>query len=215
MTDPRASGAPHRFYSRYSRFVELLKILLPASALVLVALVVLWPQLTGGYGSLIVPMLMRDVVVEGDAMVMREPRYSGQTRAADPYQVIAETATIDPKRPNRIHLQGLSADLQRDSAADLRLTAATGVFYRAIEKLNLSGDIELTTSDGYRFQTQSARISLARGRVTGEEPIAGSGPAGTLEAERFDIREGGEVLRFEGKVKVTLEPDAPPAGAAS
>ena len=35
-------------YRRYSRMIELLRYLLPAVALSLIALVVLWPQLIGG-----------------------------------------------------------------------------------------------------------------------------------------------------------------------
>lgn len=205
---------PRRFASRYSRFVDLMKFLLPATALVLGALVVLWPQLMGGYGGLIVPMLVRDAVMVGDAMTMRQPRYSGQTRSAEPYEVVADTAVIDPAQPNRIHLNDLAAGLARQNAADIRLTAASGVYYRAIDKLALKGDIELTTSDGYRFQTERAQVSLARGRVYGDRRVRGSGPAGTLEADRFDIREGGAVLRFEGRVKVTVEPD-PAGGTAS
>jgi hypothetical protein len=42
--------------------------------------------------------------------------------------------------------------------------------------------------------------------VVGEQPIQGSGPTGTLSADRFEIRDSGEVLRFEGRVKVTLPP---------
>ena len=216
MSDPAGTRAeaPRRFASRYSRFVDLLKFLLPATALVLGALVVLWPQLMGGYGSLIVPMLVRDAVVIGDSMTMRQPRYSGQTQTDEPFEVVAETAVIDPNQPNRIRLQDLSAGLTRRNASDIKLTAASGVYYRSIDKLNLKGDIELTTSDGYRFQTEQAQISLARGRVTGDERVRGSGPTGTLEADRFDIRDGGAVLRFEGQVKVTVEPRSP-GGAAS
>lgn len=210
----RPRPAPRRFASRYSRFVDLMKFLLPATALVLVGLVVLWPHLMGGYGSMIVPMLMRDAIGIDEAMIMHQPRYSGRTRNADPYEVVAEAATLDPDKPNRILLDRLVANLHRSGSSDLQLTARSGVFYRAIQKLNLDGDIELTTSDGYRFQTQSAQISLARGRVTGEQQIQGNGPAGTLEADRFDIRDGGNVLRFEGRVRVTVEPGSP-GGAAS
>lgn len=205
---------PRRFGSRYSRFVDLLKFLLPATAFVLIILLVLWPQLMGGYGSLIVPMLLGDAAIVDDSMVMRQPHYSGLTSAADPYEVVAETAIVDPENPNRIHLTRLEADLERERASDLRLTAASGVYYRAIEKLKLEGDVRLTTSDGYRFETPAAQISLARGRVWGERPVQGNGPAGALEADRFEIRDGGDVLRFEGRVKVTVEPDTQ-KGAAS
>jgi lipopolysaccharide export system protein LptC len=70
----------------------------------------------------------------------------------------------------------------------------------------LSGGIELTTSDGYRFETQSASLNLDRGHVLGGKPIAGAGPAGTLSAQRFEFESGGEVLRFNGRVRVTWQP---------
>jgi lipopolysaccharide export system protein LptC len=213
-TSAGGRSRPERFASRYSRFVDLMKFLLPATALLLIAIVALWPQLTGGYGSLIMPLLTRDGVDAGDAMRMHQPRYSGLTEAEESYQLVANAAIIDPARPNRIRLEDLVADLDRNDAGDLHLTARSGIYFRAIEKLKLAGNIELTTSDGYRFTTQSAEISLARGRVVGDEPVAGSGPAGTLQADRFEIRDGGDVLRFEGRVKVVTQPRRPD-GAAS
>jgi lipopolysaccharide export system protein LptC len=202
------TGRPARFASRYSRFVDMMRFGLPATALVLIALVVLWPQVMGGYGSMIVPMLMRGSGDGSDAMRMRLPRYVGQTDQAEPYAVAAESALVDPEQPNRIHLENLEAELVRQGQSDLHLTALAGIYYRAIEKLHLEGGIELTTSDGYRFSTESAKVSLAQVRVTGDQPVRGKGPAGTLEAERFEIRRGGEVLRFEGRVRVTVQPGA-------
>jgi hypothetical protein len=42
--------------------------------------------------------------------------------------------------------------------------------------------------------------------VVGKEPIAGEGPSGTLAADRFEFEDGGEILRFKGSVRVTLQP---------
>ena len=72
----------------------------------------------------------------------------------------------------------------------------------------------MTTSDGYRFETQSARINLESGRVIGEKPIVGWGPAGTLAADRFEIHDSGQLLQFEGRVKVTLPPPHSQGGAS-
>jgi lipopolysaccharide export system protein LptC len=66
----------------------------------------------------------------------------------------------------------------------------------------------VVTSSGYRFVTPSARVSLAQGRVQGWEPIEGAGPTGRLWADRFEITDAGDVLRFNGRVKVTMLPQA-------
>ena len=194
---------------RASRTVELLRYLLPATALFLVALVVLWPQLIGGAGGLIAPIFANAEIDGTDVMLMHNPRYVGRTRDAEPYELTAASAYIDPKRPNRVHLDQLAAELAPASKRDLNLVALKGMYNRAADKLDLDGDIALTTSDGYRFETQSARIDLQSGRVIGEQPIQGFGPTGTLSADRFEIRDSGAVLRFEGRVKVTLPPSRP------
>ena len=212
MTETPTIGAPPRgartppARGRSSRLVGLLRYLLPATALGLVALVVLWPQLIGGAGGLIAPIFANAEIAGTDVMLMRNPRYLGQTRDAEPYELTAASAYVDPKRPSRIHLERLAAELAPANRRDVNLVALRGVYHRTADKLDLDGDIALTTSDGYRFETERARIDLERGQVIGERPIQGSGPAGTLSADRFEIRDQGAVLRFEGRVKVTLPP---------
>lgn len=203
-----AAGAPlagARVTDRYSRLVDLLRYLLPATALMLIVLVAWWPQLVGSYGGLIAPMLAGDFPA-ADAMRMHNARYLGRSKSDKPYEVTAASAYLDPIRPNRVHLRSLAADIDTASDHAVRLLALKGVYYREGGRLDLAGGIEMTTSDGYRFETERARVSLTGSRVVGNRPIVGTGPAGTLSADRFEIRDGGDVLRFEGRVKVTLEP---------
>ena len=100
----------------------------------------------------------------------------------------------------------LVADLATAGTRQVRLLAGSGIYDRAREDVDLAGGIEVTTSDGYRFETPSAMVNLERGRVVGREPIAGSGPSGTIAAKRFEFRNGGDVLRFNGRVRVMLNP---------
>lgn len=207
---PRLGGRRIRRASRYSRFVGLMRFVLPATALVLVALLMLWPRLMGG--GLIAPMFV-DASKQLEQMQMRQPRYVGQTSEGRPFTVRAETAETTPTAPDRIQLDRLVAqvDTQR---RELELAALSGVYRRDDQELDLAGGIEVLTSDGYRLETESARVLLEHGRVIGQRPITGTGPAGELSANRFEIRNGGEVLRFEGRVKVTL-PQQADGGASS
>lgn len=207
-SDRRAGRRPpaHR---RYSRMVELLRYLLPAVALSLIALVVIWPQLIGGAGGLIVPIFANAEIDGADVMLMHNPRYAGQTKNSEPYELTATSAYADPKRPNLVHLDHPDGALTAAGPRDLKLTAKSGIYNRTAAKLDLNGSVELTTSDGYRFDTDSAHIDLQIGQVIGEQPIQGSGPTGTLSAQRFKILDKGDLLRFEGRVKVTLPPHPP------
>ena len=208
--------APRRAiqYSRYSRFVGFMRWLLPTTALVLVALVVLWPRIMGTGGSLIVPMFVDEGADRLDSMRMFQPRYAGQTSEARPFSVIADSATIDPAEPDHVLLDRLAADIETDQRG-VQLLAPAGTYHRERERLDLEGGIELLTSDGYRFETERARVLLRAGHVIGTQPVAGTGPTGTLAADQFEIRDGGGVLRFEGRVKVTVQPRQMDGGASS
>lgn len=208
---PRLGARRIRRASRYSRFVGLMRFVLPATALVLIALLMLWPHLMGG-GGLIAPMFV-DAPKQLEQMQMRQPRYVGQTSSGRPFTVRAETAETTPTAPDRIQLDRLVAQIDTQRR-DVELAARSGVYRRDDQKLDLAGGIEVLTSDGYRLETQSARVLLEDGRVIGQRPITGTGPAGEIRADRFEIRNGGDVLRFEGRVKVTL-PQQAGGGASS
>jgi lipopolysaccharide export system protein LptC len=195
--------------NRHSRRVDRLRFMLPAAALLLLAVVVAWPWITGGYHGLIVPVFKTMGDQANDAMRMAKPRYVGRTKAQEPYEVTASSAFLDPTNPNRIHLDELHAVLERGGTSDVRLRADEGIYLRGEDRLNLGGNLELTFGQGYRFNTAKAEVDLGRGHVTGRTPVTGEGPVGALSADEFDIEDGGRRLRFKGRVRVTILPEDP------
>ena len=165
----RRTRSPAARRPRASRIIGLLRYLLPATALCLIALVVLWPQLIGGAGGLIAPIFANAEIDGTDVMLMHNPRYVGRTRDAEPYELTAASAYVDPKKPSQIHLEQLAAELTPASQRDVRLVALSGLYNRAADKLDLDGDIALTTSDGYRFETQQ-RADQSADRAGGRRP---------------------------------------------
>ncbi|MEM7041594.1 MAG: LPS export ABC transporter periplasmic protein LptC [Pseudomonadota bacterium] len=194
---------------RYSRRVDRLRFLLPAIALLLLGVVMAWPWLSGGYHGLIVPVLKSAASSANDAMRMAKPRYVGQTKASEAYEVTASSAFLDPTDPDRIHLDQLNAVVEQTGDEPVNLRADQGIYLRERDLLELDGALELTFGEGYRFTTESARVDLGRGLVVGDQPVAGEGPVGTLAADGFDIEDGGKTLRFEGRVRVTIKPVEP------
>ena len=190
----------------YPRVVRVLRYALPAMAALMIAVVVAWPQLIGGGAGLIAPMLGPDQLDGADVMRMNNPRYVGRTSEAEPIGVSAASAYSDPAQPDRIHLERVAAEIARAGKRDVQLLARAGIYDRQAEDVDLSGGVELTTSDGYRFETPSVFLNLDGGQALGSEPIAGAGPSGTISAERFEFEDGGERLRFMGRVRVTLHP---------
>jgi lipopolysaccharide export system protein LptC len=213
MSDVRAlvtprpwTRAPRR--PRRSRLIDVLRILLPVLALILVGLVMAWPQIMPGPAGITVPTFVPGDGDQPDRLRMDSPRYVGQTSRNRPYEVTARSASLDPLAASIVHLDRPAADIALGEDGDVRLMALNGTYDRDTEKLVLDGGIEVVTSSGYRFVTPSARVNLAQGRVQGWQPIEGAGPTGRLWANRFEISEAGDVLRFNGRVKVTVLPQA-------
>jgi lipopolysaccharide export system protein LptC len=198
---------PRRRRAR-SRTIDVLRVLLPVVALILVALAVAWPQIMRGTVGIAVPIFATSDDGGTDRLRMASPRYVGQTKRSQPYELTAASASLDPLEANIIHLDRPAADLALGEDGDIHLDAAAGTYDRDTEKLLLDGGIEVVTSSGSRFATPSARVNLAQGQVRGWQPIEGAGPTGKLSADRFEIKEAGDILRFEGRVKVTLLPPA-------
>jgi lipopolysaccharide export system protein LptC len=191
---------------RHTGLVRVLRYALPAVAALMIGLVVAWPQLIGGGAGLIAPKLAPDQLDGADVMRMNNPRYVGRTSDAQPIGVSAQSAYVEPAQPDRIHLKRVAAEIARAGETDIRLLAGAGIYDRKAEDVDLSGGVELTTSDGYRFETPSVFLNLKRGHARGREPIAGAGPSGTITAQRFEFQDGGQRLRFMGQVRVTLQP---------
>ena len=193
----------------YSRRVDQLRFTLPAIAMSLLAVIMAWPWLAGGYGGLIVPVFKSAADHAHDAMRMSNPRYVGKTREAEAYEVTASSAFLDPANPDRIHLDDLHAVFEPAQSSSVFLRADEGIYLRKQNRLELDGDLELTFGEGYRFATESAKVDLKRGHVFGAQPVTGEGPVGRFAADKFDIEGGGKRLRFGGGVQVTIWPKEP------
>jgi lipopolysaccharide export system protein LptC len=205
----KGAGAALRRGGRHSRRVGRLRFILPATALMMLLMVLAWPWLSGGYHGLIMPVF-KHVVGDGvEPMRMLKPRYVGRTSNQEAYEVTADSAFLDPGDPDRIRLDRLTAIVERRADDDVHVRANEGFYYRDRESLDLKGDLELRLGERYIFRTSEASVSFGQNEVVGKTPITGEGPLGTLSADRFKISDGGDHLSFEGRVQVIYKPEAP------
>ena len=194
---------------RHSRRVDRLRFILPVTALMMLAMVMAWPWLNGGYHGLIMPVFNQAMGRDVDPMRMQKPRYVGRTEKQDPFEVRAASAFLDPDNQDWIHLDQLTAVLERVAEEDVHLRANEGLYYRDRGTLDLKGDLKLSLGVRYVFNTAEASVDFGRGEVVGPTPVTGEGPIGTLAADRFNVSGGGDLLRFEGRVHVVYRPLAP------
>jgi lipopolysaccharide export system protein LptC len=196
---------------RYSRFVRTMRIALPLGAFALLALLFAWPRLHGPDVDLITPSA-EQVNVERDGRVrLDHPRYVGEGSGTRGFTVEAEVARVDPAAPRRIELERMRAELSGSDDRDVTVEAGRAVYDREDALLDLEGGIDVVTDDGYRLHTDAAQVAIEAGLLRTHAPVEGSGPAGELAADRLEVSERGDVLRFSGNVRVRV----PAADAAT
>ncbi|MBT4042007.1 MAG: LPS export ABC transporter periplasmic protein LptC [Rhodospirillaceae bacterium] len=189
--------------ARYSRFVGMMKLLLPVLALGLVVAVVIWPnefsETTGFHLSYAAPE-----EGGGAELAMLRPRYLGTDARNRPFLVTADRAVQDPNDQRLITLDRLQADMSMANGEWFTILADTGIYHQQRQYLQLQGAINLFSDQGYEFNAQAIEIDLSNGRATTDQPVRGQGPFGTLRADHMVVEDYGQRLFFKGNVKMHL-----------
>lgn len=184
-----------------------MRIALPLVAGAIIAMVIAWPEF-GEKRSGFKLGMSKITIDDSGGQTIVNPRFTGTNRARRPYTVTADAATQDQMASHQINLAFPKADLTLANGAWVAVSAANGRYDREAEALTLSGGVDLFHDKGYELHTPSARVSLAEGGATGEQPVRGQGPFGTLEAQGFRMVDKGRRLLLSGKSRLVLYPAA-------
>ena len=187
-----------------------MKLALPAAALAIVAATFAWPGLLpdpgrfrlGGGGA---------PGAAADGLAVDNPSYMGIDDERRPYRISAASASRRAGSGAPIRLRSPQADLLTGDGGWVALTAESGVYDEAARTVDLAGAVTILIDRGYRIESDEARIDLAAGTAEGGRPVAGRGPAGTVEGEGFRVRDRGRRVLFAGRGRAVLR-GAPGAG---
>jgi lipopolysaccharide export system protein LptC len=221
-TDPEAPrtywttsrGDPDRAFKaarRHSRLVRILRIAVPASVAVVLIITMLITYLNPLRMLAKLPINIDNLVVSGTKVTMEAPRLSGFTSDARAYELTADTAAQDMTKPDMVELHNIRAKVEMQDKTTMEMTAATGLYDAKGETLQLDRDIVLNSSTGYQGRLSEATVDIRKGNVVSEHPVEVRMLQGTLNANRLNIVDSGDVIRFHGGVvmDMTLNQPAP------
>jgi lipopolysaccharide export system protein LptC len=202
ITIPRLSGL-----SRYSLFVNSMKVFLPALAAALIILVVAWPQLVPDENSFQIEII-KNAAEQAKNLAMINAKYDGVDEEGRPFTVTADMATQLSDQRTQIELQLPKADMTLNDGTWLALNAKVGNYDRDAELLDLRGDVSLFHDRGFEMTTESAQVNLAEGTAQGDQTVEGHGPVGILRAEGFRVLDRGSRIIFTGQSQMIFFPEA-------
>ena len=202
------AGRSHAEYRRalaHSRLVRVLKILLPASAALIIIgfIAVSWVDGLVPEGVGIESVMIRD-----GKLVMQNPVMSGQGPGARPYTMRAARAVQDLTAPDVIVLEDIVADLPVSNGDKAVLSAIGGTYDKAAQTMVFDKPFTVKSEGGLSAQMSSASIDLANGGLTSDEPVSIDSGNASVVAQSMQMTDKGRVIIFQDKVRMTINPSA-------
>jgi len=203
-----ASERKFRAATRHSRRVRVLRIALPAVIVLSVGATVLASYFNPMRMLAKLPVDPGRIVISGTKVTMQAPRLAGFTRDSRPYELTAEAASQDVVRPDLLELKGIHAKVEMQSRGTVEITADNGLYDTKADKLTLRDNVVMVSSTGYEGRLDDAVIEVKSGRVVSQNPVQVKMLNGTLNANRLEVDEKGDLVRFEGGVVMNMRLDA-------
>lgn len=190
-----------RAFERRARAIFWLKRVLPAVALILLSLIVLWPE-------------FRHITEQGRNALRRfnahanlsglivNAHYRGVDAHGQTYTVTAVTAR--QLTPDLVALTEPKADTVLAGGAWVLVTADHGMYQQHQSVLDLWGHVTLYRDDGITVHTSTATLDLKSGFGAGSRVVSAEGPFGTLDANGFAVGDRGGMAQFTGPARLVL-----------
>lgn len=205
------SARAFRSARRHSRLVRILRIAIPAAVLLGLTGITLITYFNPLRMLTKLPINLNDLVVSGTKITMEQPRMTGFTSDARAYEFTAEAAAQDMTKPDLVELRNIHGKVAMQDKTRVDLSADTGIYDTKAETLKLERNILLSSSTGYQARLSEAMVDTRKGNVVSDQPVEVKLLQGMLNANRLEIIDSGELVRFHGGVDMVLKLDAPAA----
>jgi lipopolysaccharide export system protein LptC len=135
---------------------------------------------------------------------MIAPRLIGEDAKQRPFVITAATAQReDGTNTNRIRLNNPVLIRDQDGPDQMRVSAKQGVYDESASKLELTGDVHMTTHNG-EFTSPTAIYDSKTGEIIGRGEIQAAASSGQLKAGSVELKDKGDTVTYKGGVHTRL-----------
>jgi lipopolysaccharide export system protein LptC len=186
-----------------SRFVATTKYILPGLATLLLLAVVAWPEFSSDEDRFRIPQAVGPIGTSRPQVL--NARVLGVDAKSRPFQITADTSALKNDEGREFYLlEQPKADIVLEDGSWVALTAIDGEYEEDTRFLYLVGNVNVFHDAGHEFSTPRARFNLGDRSASGNDPVEGQGPLGTLQSEGFRIFDGGDRVLFTGKAEMKV-----------
>lgn len=189
---------------RHSRLVRILRVAIPVAVAVGLTGISLVTYFNPLRMFKKLPIDLTDLVVSGTKITMEQPRLAGFTSDSRAYELSADAAEQDLTKPDLVQLRNIHAKMEMQDKTMMEMSAATGLYNTKGETIDLESNIRLSSSNGYKGRLSRASVDMRTGHVVSDQPVELDFLQGTLNANRLEIIDSGDMVRFHGGVNMML-----------
>jgi lipopolysaccharide export system protein LptC len=190
---------------RHSRLVRLLRWGIPLAIVGGIALNTFGTWIIGK-ATLGLPAL-GPLNVSGSKITMDRPRLAGYTRDGRAYEMNAESAAQDMRKPQVIELNKVRTRMQLRGSGTVLITADAGTYDSKTEMVSLRQNVLCVASDGTEMRLSEALVDVRKGHVVSQKPVDVTQPRAHIAANAMEVMDNGAVVVFRGNVRFTSKDD--------
>jgi lipopolysaccharide export system protein LptC len=192
--------------NRYSTLVAWIKVALPLIALALLSTLFLFSRTPDPDAA--IPFADVDIIERAREQRLSNPRFAGTLEDGREILLIADAAMPVQGVPDQLTADNIEARIVLSDVDFMLLDARHSLIDLGASLATLTQDVHLTSSTGYRLDSNMMTVALNRLDVYSPGPVSVTGPAVTLTAGTMRLTgpDGAQVLRFTGGVRVLYDP---------
>lgn len=185
------------FYnSRYSEKVKLLRVILPVTALLMLAILLIWPLFSGRHGG------VSDV--DAGAIAMLNAKFVGVDAKNRPMTITADQVVRTEDKTGVISLKMPVAELAYAPGRNIAIRAENGQYEEQSGHMYLDGDVNLFQSGAFELVTRAVEIDGKNRNAWSVDRVTGYSPNARIAAEGLKIINNGQSIVFTGKSRLVL-----------
>ncbi|GJL85590.1 MAG: hypothetical protein DHS20C02_13650 [Micavibrio sp.] len=186
----------------YSKFVRWMRLILPLTALIIVAVLFTWTRMEEEIAIPVQQQATTEKDIGKNELV--NPRFESTDENKQPYTITAQRALQGEEDEKLVILERPVADMLLNSGNWIAVEADKGAYHQETQKLLLEGHVKLFHDEGYQMETAKLHVDVEQSLAWSDDDVYGQGPAGTLEAKGLKANNENGRLVFTGPAKLIL-----------
>lgn len=205
--------------SLYTRYIRILRLVLPAIVIISLLALFIWPWWTEREQKRIDAArheaerkAAQAATASAAPLQVMKPEYQGVDKNGHPYHITAARVeqSLNPKAPLNLFepFATLTLDPQANPPHTVTLQALSGIYDANAQTLDLKGKVVLVYEGSYNITAEDLAVDITQGIAATTTPVTGQGPRGFLSGQSLHIADKGTVIVLKGPSKIILVPAA-------